>query len=125
MNRVFLIGNLTNDPQSSVTATGVNVCRFSLATDRRKSKDGQSITDFHNIVTFGKTAETCGRYLAKGRKVCVVGELQYSQYEKDGQKRTSTAIVANDVEFLSKVEHQEKMDDMVQGMTDYEGSLPF
>lgn len=126
MNKVFLIGNLTRDPETAATATGKNVCRFSIATDRRaKDKDGNKIADFHSIVCFGQTAENCAKYLSKGRKVGVVGELQYSQYEKDGIKKTSTAIVANEVEFLSPAQHQEKLDDIAHGMTDYDGDLPF
>lgn len=122
MNKVYLIGNLTRDPESAATSTGKTVCRFSIATDRRqKDADGKPITDFHSIVAFGKLGDSCFQYLKKGNKAAVIGELQYSKYEKDGEKRTSTAIVASDVEFLTPKTVQKSL----EGFEDYDGDLPF
>ena len=103
LNRVVLIGRLTRDPELRFTSAGLAVARFSLAVDRnRTNKEGQRETDFINIVVFGKQAESCAEYLSKGKLAAVDGRLQIGQYEdKDGQKRTSTDVVADNVRFLS------------------------
>ena len=104
MNKVILIGNLTKDPEMRQTTNGTNVCTLSLAVNRRfKDKTtGETVADFFNVIVWRQLAEICGRYLAKGRKVCVVGELQNRSYDaKDGTKRYVTEIVAEDVEFLT------------------------
>lgn len=104
MNKVILIGNLTRDPEMRQTANGTNVCTLSIAVNRRfKDKStGEAVTDFFNVIVWRQLAELCGRYLAKGRKVCVTGELQNRSYDaKDGSKRYVTEIVADDVEFLT------------------------
>ena len=103
MNKVILIGNLTKDPDSSKTPSGVSVCRFSVAVSRDYANaDGNRETDFFNITTWRGTAETCGKYLKKGNKVGIVGTLQNRSYEdKDGIKRFVTDIVASEVEFLT------------------------
>ena len=103
MNKVFLIGNLTRDPEMSETPSGIPYCRLGLAVNRPYSgSDGERATDFFNITVWRAQAENCGRYLKKGSKVSVVGSLQNRSYEdKDGIKRNVTDIVANEVEFLS------------------------
>lgn len=103
MNKVILIGNLTHDPELKTTASGVPTCGLRIAVNRRfKDKNGDSVTDFIQVVTWRKTAELCAEHLAKGRKIAVVGELQTRSYEaKDGSKRTVTEVVADEVEFLS------------------------
>ena len=102
MNKVFLIGNLSKDPELRTTNSGTSVCTFSIAVNRRKDKDGNSTADFFSIVAWRQLAELCGKYLAKGRKVSVVGELQNRSYEaNDGTKRHVTEIVANEIEFLT------------------------
>ena len=103
MNKVYLIGNLTRDPELSETGSGIKVCRFAIAVNRTYSNnDGERMTDFFNITVWRTQAENCGRYLRKGSKVAVVGSLQNRSYEdKDGVKRNVTDIVANEVEFLS------------------------
>ena len=91
MNKAILIGNLANDPESRTTASGVSVCQFRLAVQRR-----------FNIVAWRQTAELCARYLSKGRKVAVEGTIQNRSYDaQDGSKRYITEIVADQVEFLS------------------------
>ena len=92
MNKVYLIGNLTRDPEMRSTSTGIPVCNFSIAVNRRfrNAQTGQQETDFFNIVAWRQLAELCSRYLAKGRKVAVVGSIQTRSYEaQDGSKRTA------------------------------------
>ena len=104
MNKVYLIGNLTRDPETRSTSAGIPVCNFSIAVNRRfkNAQTGQQETDFFNIVAWRQLAELCGRYLAKGRKVAVFGSIQTRSYEaQDGSKRTAFDIVADEVEFLS------------------------
>ena len=104
MNKVYLIGNLTRDPEMRSTSAGIPVCNFSIAVNRRfkNAQTGQQETDFFNIVAWRQLAELCGRYLAKGRKVAVCGSIQTRSYEaQDGSKRTAFDIVADEVEFLS------------------------
>lgn len=103
MNKAILIGNLTKDPEVRTTGSGTAVTTFSIAVDRKyKAQDGSQLTDFFDIVTWRKLAEICGRYLTKGSKVAVVGELQNRSYKaKDGTKRYVTEVVAESVEFLT------------------------
>ena len=103
MNKVYLIGNLTRDPEVSETSTGVPYCRFSIAVNRNfTNADGNREADFFNIIGWRGQAEPCGRFLKKGSKIALVGSLQNRSYEdKDGVKRTVTDIVASEVEFLT------------------------
>jgi single-strand DNA-binding protein len=112
MNKLFLIGNLTRDPEMSETATGVAFCRLGIAVNRPyQGSDGERTTDFFNVTVWRTHAENCGRYLKKGSKVAIVGSLQNRQYEdKDGNKRQVTDIIANEVEFLSVRAQGEGMD---------------
>lgn len=107
MNKVFLIGNLTRDPETRSTQSGTSVCNFSIAVNRRMSRDGQQETDFFNIVAWSSLGELCQRYLAKGKKCSIVGRIQTRSYEaQDGSKRTAFDIVADEVEFLTPVGSQ-------------------
>ena len=103
MNKVILIGNLTKDPELRTTSSGTSVCSFSIAVNRRfQNQSGERVTDYFNIVAWRQLGELCSKYLAKGRKVCVVGELQNRSYDaKDGSKRYITEIIADDIEFLT------------------------
>ena len=102
MNKVILIGNLTRDPESRQTATGVSYCRFGIAVNRRfANANGERETDFFNIIAWRQLADTCAKNLSKGRKVCVVGSININNYESNGEKRTSVDITADEVEFLS------------------------
>ena len=104
MNKVFLIGNLTRDPETRTTQSGTTVCSFTIAVNRRMKQDGQQETDFFNIVAWRQLGELCQKYLSKGRKCAVTGRIQTRSYEaKDGSKRTAWDIVAEEVEFLSPV----------------------
>ena len=103
MNKVFLIGNLTRDPELSETNSGVPVCRFAIAVNRRfSSQDAERQTDFFNVTAWRNLAETVAKYTKKGNKVAVTGSIQIRNYEDNaGQKRTFVDIVADDVEFLT------------------------
>lgn len=103
MNKVYLIGNLTRDPELSTTNSGVSVCRFSIAVGRRFSNaEGERETDFFNITAWRGTAENCAKFLKKGSKVAVSGAIQIRNYERqDGTKGLSVDIIADEVEFLS------------------------
>lgn len=99
MNRVFLIGNLTKDPEVSVVSNDLTNCKFSIAVTRRY---GAKETDYFSVVCWRGMAENCGRYLRKGSKVGVCGSIQNKNYEtSDGVKRYSVEIVADEVQFLS------------------------
>lgn len=103
MNHVILIGNLTAAPELRSTGSGVSVCTFNIAVNRRfANQQGERETDFIPIVVWRTTAESCAKYLSKGNKVAVSGVLQTRRYEdKDGKKRTAFEVVAEDVEFLT------------------------
>jgi len=103
MNKITLIGNLTRDPEVRSTSSGVTVCTFTIAVNRRfANQSGERQTDFFRINAWRQLGDTCARYLAKGRKVAVVGELQARTYEaKDGTTRMSLDVSADEVEFLT------------------------
>ncbi|MCR4649031.1 MAG: single-stranded DNA-binding protein [Lachnospiraceae bacterium] len=99
MNKVILMGRLTRDPDMRGEGTGL-VARYSLAVDRRFSRNEENNTDFINIVVFGKGAEFAQNYLKKGTKVLVTGRIQTGSYtNKDGQKVYTTDVIAEDQEF--------------------------
>lgn len=107
MNKIFLIGNLTRDPEMRTTPNGFSVCSFGLAVNRRRKVEGQPDVDFFNITAWRQLGENCARYLQKGRKVCVVGALQIRTYDaQDGTKRTVVDVEADDVEFLPNATQQ-------------------
>lgn len=105
MNKVYLIGNLTRDPETRTTQNGLTVCSFTLAVNRRmKKQDGTQETDFINVTAWRQLGELCAKYLSKGKKAAVSGSLQTRTYEaKDGSKRSAFEIVAEEVEFLTPV----------------------
>lgn len=103
MNKVFLIGNLTRDPETTTTTNGHTICKFGIAVQRPfANASGEREADFFNIVTWRGLAETCSRWLEKGKKVAISGSIQVRNYEaQDGSKRTAFEIQAEDVEFLT------------------------
>ncbi|MFA5034730.1 MAG: single-stranded DNA-binding protein [Candidatus Margulisiibacteriota bacterium] len=110
-NKVFLIGNLTRDPETRYTPSGVAVSRFAIAVNRIKkaggdegeaSTGGQDV-DFINIVAWRRLAEICGEFLKKGRPVAIEGRLQIRSYVgKDGQKKTMSEVVADNMQMLGR-----------------------
>lgn len=105
LNKAIIVGNLTRDPEKKALPSGLTVTTFSIATNRfYKDKDGanQEATDYHNIVVFGRQAETSAQYLRKGQNVMVEGRLQTRSWEQDGVKKYRTEIVADRVQFGQK-----------------------
>lgn len=104
MNRAVVIGNLTNEPELRSTLSGISVCTFTVAVNRRVSRDaqGQKEADFIPIVTWRGLADNCFKYLHKGSKSAVTGSIQTRSYDaQDGTRRYVTEILADEVEFLS------------------------
>ena len=103
MNKVFLIGNLTRDPELTETPSGVAVCHFSIAVNRNyTSQDGERQTDFFECTAWRGLGETIARYTKKGNKVAVSGSIQLRNYEDNqGVKRTAVDIIVQDCEFLT------------------------
>ena len=109
VNKVIIVGRLGGDPEMKAIGQGTTVTRLNVATSENwMGKDGQKQerTEWHRIVVWGKLAELCGKYLAKGRQVYVEGRLQTNSYEKNGVKMYSTEIVANTVQFLGSVDRE-------------------
>ena len=102
MNRLMIIGNLVRDPELRVTSNGTNVCSFSVAVNRRGQKGSEQQTDYFNVSAWRELGENCAKYLAKGRKVCVVGEVGVRIYQtQNGETRANMEVQAREVEFLS------------------------
>ncbi len=102
INKAFVYGNLTRDPELRSLPSGGQVCSMSLATNRTfKKGDGskQEATEFHAIVVFGKQAESCNQYLKKGNPIFVEGRIQTRTWEKDGVKQYKTEIIAEHIQF--------------------------
>ncbi len=108
LNRAMIIGNVTRDPEVRTTPTGQTVCSFGIATNQQWNDaqgQKQQRTEFHNVVAWGKLAEICGQYLGKGRKTYIEGRLQTREWEApDGQKRSRTEIVADNMIMLDRKE---------------------
>lgn len=105
LNKAMIYGNLTRDPEMKALPSGMQVCSMSIATNRvYMDRDGkkQENTDYHNVVVFGKQAETSAKWLTKGSGVYVEGRLQTRSWDKDGQKQYRTEIVADRVQFGPK-----------------------
>ena len=105
MNKIILIGNLTADPEKRATPNGTTVTSFTIVVNRR-GQDKQ--TDFFHISAWRGLAETCAKYLSKGRKVAVIGELQASTYEGKNGVRLNLNVQADEVEFLSPAEQKQE-----------------
>jgi len=130
LNNVVLIGRLTKDPELRYTATGIPVATFRLAVDKGLSREkkqemeakGQPTADFISIVVYGKQAENCANYLAKGRLAAIQGRIQSRTYDAmDGSRRYVTEVVANRVEFLEWGESSQRPD----YQADYSDNMDF
>ncbi len=110
LNKAFVIGNLTRDPELKSLPSGIQVTSFSVATNRVwKDKNGakQEATDYHNIVVFGKQAETVAQYMKKGSNVLVEGRMQTRSWEAEGKKMYRTEIIADRVQFGQRASGQD------------------
>jgi single-strand DNA-binding protein len=104
MNKVFIVGNLTRDPELRTVRDGISVCSFTVAVNRRirNAEAGQPEADFFRVTAWRGLGENCSRFLAKGRKVAVTGSVSVSTYTgNDGTTRATLEVTADDVEFLS------------------------
>ena len=115
MNKVFLIGRLTRDPELRYTGSNTAVATFSLAVNRNfTNASGEREADFINIVVWRKQAENVKKYVTKGSLIAVEGRIQTGSYEKDGQRVYTTDVVADNVQFLeSKAQSQNRVDNDV------------
>lgn len=114
VNKVIIVGRLGQDPEMKAVGQGATVTRLNVATSENwVGKDGQKQerTEWHRIVVWGKLAEICGKYLAKGRQVYVEGRLQTRSWEDNGQKKYSTEIVASTVQFLGSANGEASQSD--------------
>lgn len=127
MNNVVLVGNLASDVEMREVGDGRRVASFRLAVQRRfVNQKGEREADFFPIVVWGKAAEACARYLAKGKKAGVGGRLQVRSYQgQDGGKRYVTEVVAEQVEFLSPAQRESGGSAGTDGFVDYNDELPF
>ncbi len=132
VNKAILIGNLGKDPDLRYTPSGQAVATFSLATNERyKDKDGQLVdrTEWHNIVVWGKQAETAKEYLKKGRQIFVDGCIAYRTYDdREGNKRYITEVVAQRIQFLGRREEVPETvpaEPEMDAPTSEEENLPF
>ncbi len=114
MNKVFLIGNLTRDPELRETPSGVPMCRFAIAVSRPySSQDGERQTDFFECTAWRGLAETIARFTKKGNKVAVIGSIQIRNYEDNqGAKRTAVDVIVQDCEFLTPKTSGDSFDDV-------------
>lgn len=101
MNKLIIIGNLCNNPELRSTSSGVSVCSFTVAVNRKKTKDGQQEADYFNVTAWRERGETCAKYLSKGKKVSVVGPVSVNTWESKGKHGASLEVTAEEVEFLS------------------------
>lgn len=103
MNQLTIIGNLTADPQTRTTSSDKTVCNFTVAVNRRqRNENGDNVADFFRVAACGKLGDTCMKYLAKGKKVCVVGQVSVHAYkDNEDNPKGSLEVFANEVEFLS------------------------
>ena len=110
MNKVYLIGNLTRDPDTGETANGIKYARIGIAVSRRYAdSDGNIQTDFFNIIAWRGLAENCEKFLSKGKKIAIIGSVLNRTYEdKEGVKRTVTDIIADEIEFLTPIDKPEQ-----------------
>ena len=113
MNRVFLIGRLSRDPELRHTTSGMAVCQINVAVGRRTGAGKDPETDFINVVVWDKQAENVAKYLAKGRQVAVEGRIQTRSYDNnEGKKTYVTEVVASNVEFLGSASDNNRQQSM-------------
>ena len=128
MNKVILIGNLTRDPEIRQTASGISACTFTLAVNRRyANQQGVREADFINVVAWRGLAENCVRFLERGSKCAVIGEIRTRSYDaQDGSKRYVTEVVADEVEFLTVKAGAKDAPEMPEGFDEVdEYEMPF
>lgn len=113
MNKVFMIGNLTRDPETIKTANDYKISRFDLAVNRRFTQDGEQKADFFRVTTFRNLAEVVENYLTKGSKIALSGSINTTEWrDSDGNTRKGVEIIADEIEFLkTKLDDQPKQEE--------------
>ena len=105
-NKVILIGNMTSDPELKQTTSGISVCSFSIAINRKFAKEGEQTCDFITVQTWRQTAEFVSKYFKKGKPILVCGQLQQRTWtDNQGNKRYATEVVADEVSFVGNNEN--------------------
>lgn len=131
MNKITIIGNLTRDPEVRTTQTGINVCSFSVAVNRKGRAEG---TDYFRVTCWRGLADIAGKYLSKGKKVAVIGQVTIGSYrDRNGEMHHSMEVTADDIELLSPRdadhEHQQQEREAIQNEQNYTAvetdELPF
>lgn len=123
MNKLTIIGNLTRDPELRTTPQKKEVCSLDVAVNRRRKVEGQPEADYFRVNAWGELGKLCVRYLSKGKKVAVTGSVSLSKREKDGKFYASIEVFAEDIEFLSPKEEDQKQSD--GGQEVFPDELPF
>ena len=126
LNKVILIGRLGGNPELKyLPQSEMAVARFNIATSESR-KDKEDHTEWHKIVVWGKIAEYCEKYVAKGQRICVIGKLRTRDYEKDGAKHYITEVNADQVISLGeKRESQSQNEESTAGATPDDENIPF
>jgi len=125
--KVIILGTLGRNPEISQTKSGMAICKFSLATSKKK-KDGTEKTEWHRCTSFGKTGEVIERYVKKGQQLYVEGELSYGQYDKDGVTHYTTDIIVNNFTFVGGKSDQQRSEGRPNQQTNQppeDDSIPF
>lgn len=127
MNKLTIIGNLTRDPELRTTTAGVNVCSFTVAVNRPRREGQEQAADYFRVTAWRSLADICGKYLAKGRKVAVIGSVSVHTYQANNETKASLEVNAEDVEFLTpKTETEPVKKDQQSGFQQVEtDELPF
>ena len=126
MNIVILTGRLTKDPEVRYTTSQMAVCNLLIAVDRPVKPGAEKQSDFPRVIAFGKTAENCGNYLAKGSMIAVHGYLQTGSYQnKNGDTVYTTDVVANRIEFLEKAKKKPAPDPQQESFAEIDEPIPF
>lgn len=127
INKVFISGNLTRDCELRSTAAGTNILTFGVAVnDRRKNQqtgEWEDVPNFVDCVMFGSRAEKLAHYLAKGTKVAIDGKLRWSQWEKDGARRSKLEVIVDEIEFMSR--GQQRQQQQTASADLYDENIPF
>lgn len=108
MNKCIITGNLVRDPELRTTTSGISVCSFTVAVNRRGKRDEQQEVDYFNVTAWRERGETCAKYLSKGKKVLVTGQVSVRTWEKDEKHGASLEVVADEVEFLTPREQAQE-----------------
>ena len=127
MNNVILLGRITKDIEMRIISeTQMEVAKFSIAIDRPAAKGKEKQTDFINIVVFGKTAEACEKYTAKGKMIAIQGRIQTGSYKnKEGVNIYTTDVIADKVEFVQWKDKEEQIPEGFAAMDETDSDIPF